>query len=160
ALGSRIQGLKEEIAALENEKKGYDKIIADMKKLDEEKVEFERKIQVIAELQAQARIPVRILDEVARLVPENRIWLDSLTQEPQQLTLSGVALDNATIAAFMVSIKQSPLFADAELSRTAQTVVAGQKLKSFGLTCGIKGPTPAPEGGEGAGQANPAKKGS
>ena len=53
------------------------------------------------------------------------------------LRISGIGLDNATIADFMETLVTSPYFASAELSGTSTTAVQGRQLKSFSLTIGV-----------------------
>lgn len=94
---------------------------------------------MIGKLKKGSKVTVRVLDDLANLTPTRRLWLVSLDQKPGSLQLSGIALDNATIAQFMKSLNESPYFTDPKLSRSSLMVVGGRKLKQFSLTCGIVG---------------------
>jgi type IV pilus assembly protein PilN len=84
------------------------------------------------------------LDVVADLTPANRMWLNALQQSGTTLKLTGVALDNATIAQYMIDLAKSAVFVSADLESSSQTEVAGMKLKAFTLNIGV-GEAEAPE---------------
>lgn len=130
----KIESLKREVAALQAEKAKYASVIKQIAKIEREKKILETKLKVIKDLQADSQIPVRVLNEIANLTPSARVWLKSLKLTGKGLDLSAVALDNATIAQYMLSIEDSPYFANAELKSSAMLKVGEQKLKSFGLT--------------------------
>ena len=52
----------------------------------------------------------------------------------EKVTLSGVALNNYTIANFMTALGQTGRFRDVVLGAAEQTTVAGVKLVKFNLT--------------------------
>ena len=133
-----IEELNATIQSLEIEKNSYQSTINEIEQLKKDKAKLETKMTTIKKLKKGSRITVRILDELATVTPTNRLWINTFVQTPSALKLSGVALDNETIAQFMKRLKDSPLFTDAELANSSMTVVSGQKLKSFSLTCNIE----------------------
>lgn len=140
---SLIADLKGENIVLSKKKASYQPILNEIEKLKKDKKEQQTKLDVIKKLKAGSEITVHVLDQIAKLTPSNRLWLNSLTQAKLKVTISGVALDNATIAQYMNNITSSPHFSRAELSKSSQTVVAGAKLKSFGMTISIAPPKQA-----------------
>ena len=130
-LGGKIANLKEEIVALEQKKQSYQPILKQI---------VEQKLDSIKKLQAGAQVTVRVLDEVASRTPTNRMWLNSLQQSTGRLQLQGIALDNETIAQYMQQLEASEYFEKTELTSSAQTDVAKQKLKSFSLTINVVTP--------------------
>lgn len=132
-----VNDLHAAINELKKEKNSYQSTINEIEKLKKDKATLETKLATIKKLKKGSHITVRILDEIANLTPANRMWLNSFNQTPDSLKLSGVALDNETIAQFMKLIKESPLFVDAELVNSSLVVVANRKLKSFSLTCSV-----------------------
>lgn len=134
----KIDSLNQDVVRLNQEKEKYNKIIQQIKKIEKEKKLLETKLQIIKDLKASSQIPVRVVDEIARLTPPTRIWLDSLSLRGTSLIIAGTALDNETIAQYMVNIEKSPYFAKAELKSSSMKNVEGQKLKSFGLTISVK----------------------
>jgi type IV pilus assembly protein PilN len=132
-----VNDLNATIGELKKEKNSYQSTINEIEKLKKDKAMLETKLTMIKKLKKGSHITVRILDEIALLTPSNRMWLKSFDQTPGSLKLSGVALDNETIAQFMKQLKESPLFVDTELNNSSLVVVAGRKLKSFSLTCSV-----------------------
>jgi type IV pilus assembly protein PilN len=140
ALAGKIANLKEELVALEKKKLSYQPIITQIETLKKEKQMVEQKLDSIKKLQAGAQVTVRVLDEVASRTPTSRMWLNSLQQSAGRLQLQGIALDNETIAQYMQQLEASEYFEKTELTSSAQTDVAKQKLKSFSLTINVVAP--------------------
>ena len=141
AMSQKVDGLNAEIKALEKKKASYRPILNQIAKLQRDKKSLETKLKTIEQLKQGSQITVRILDEVANKTPTNRLWLQSFRQSGSQLQLAGVALDNATIAQYMQQLNSSPFFNNTELSNSSQTVIAGNKLKSFSLTFNVTPPS-------------------
>jgi type IV pilus assembly protein PilN len=140
ALAGKIAGLQEELVALDKKKQSYQPIIKQIDALKKEKQLVEQKLDSIKKLQAGAQVTVRVLDEVASRTPTNRMWLNSLQQSSGRLQLQGIALDNETIAQYMQQLEASEYFEKTELTSSAQTDVAKQKLKSFSLIINVVAP--------------------
>lgn len=102
-------------------------------------------IVIIKKLKRDSSTTVHILDEVANTVDSKRMWLKSLKQQGASLSLTGVALDNRTVAQFMDALKESPYVTSVNLSNASLTKVSGRNLKSFSLSCAITGPQPKEE---------------
>jgi len=130
----KVDTLQAEINQLNQKKNSYNPLIAEIGKLKKTKDAIEKKVKVITRLKKQSALAVHVIDEVATYTPENRMWLVSLRQSGSQLSLQGIALDNATIAQYMEEMSSSPYFTNAELSNSSLMDVAGQKLKSFSMT--------------------------
>ncbi len=139
----KIKGLQENIAALTKEKDSYTPTLNKITKLKKDKEELARKTDIINTLKANSSLTVRVLDEVANRVDNKRMWLESLQQQDASMRLSGVALDNQTVAQFMDSLKESAFVKEVTLTRSSQKVVSGRNLRSFELTCVVGQPAPA-----------------
>ncbi len=132
---TRIRSIEESIARLTREKQTYAPILAEMKRLEQAKLDLENKIKVIKTLKKNSAVTVHILDEVARMIDTKRMWLESLKQQGQSLTLKGTALDNRSIAQFMDRLKESAYISSVTLSSASLKKVSGRNLKSFSLGC-------------------------
>lgn len=133
----RIDSLETTIADLQKEKDSYSPTLAKINKLKKDKLELERKTNIIKQLKTDSSLTVRVLDEVAKRIDNQRMWLESLNQQGFSLKLSGVALDNQTIAQFMDNLKLSPFVTEVSLENSSMKVVSGRNLKSFQLSCNI-----------------------
>jgi type IV pilus assembly protein PilN len=142
-LTMKVEALQQKIKDLNSTKKEYNQIIAEIKQLEKTQELLEKKISVIRDLKRNTQINVRVLDELASVTPSERLWLNSLQHSGGRLVISGVALDNSTIAQFMERLTRSAYFADADLASSTATVIGGNKLQSFSLTIKVVNPAPA-----------------
>jgi type IV pilus assembly protein PilN len=121
-----------------------------LKELQEKHKMLEQKLGVIEQLKRNRDLQVRVLDQLAILVPTDKMWIKKLTQKGNTLTLTGVARGNEVIAQFMEALEKSP-YIDANgvvLKQSRQVQVQGYKLKNFNLTARVIAPGPekgAPE---------------
>ena len=86
-------------------------------------------MQVIQELQESRPKVVKILDSLARVVPEG-VHLTSVTRQGASLTFNGIAQSNARVSVFMREVDKNTELDESDLKviqRSAQT-------KSFTLT--------------------------
>ena len=132
----KTERLHREVAALNTEIAKYNLInqeIADIqKKLDI----LRQRTMVIENLQKNRKESVILLDKLADLVVEKRMWFTNLVADPNQVTISGIALDNKTIADFMTNLEKSRLFASVDLKAAKKQIFQDNlNLKSFEITC-------------------------
>jgi len=137
-----ISMLQTSIANLKKETDTYTPTLNKRAKLKKEKIELDRKTGIINRLTSDSSLTVRVLDEVANRVDKNRIWLQSLNQQSGSLRLTGVSLDNQTVAQFMDSLKASPFVTNVTLTNSSLKVISGRNLKAFSLTCTVAQPIP------------------
>ncbi|TFH30438.1 MAG: hypothetical protein E4G97_05710 [Deltaproteobacteria bacterium] len=115
-----------EIAALQKE-------IGEVEKFKARKAELQKKVDIISNLQKGRTGPVRHFEALSAAIPE-KCWIDTLSVKDARVTLSGVALNNYTIANFMTALGQTGRFSDVVLGAAEKTTVAGVKLVKFNLT--------------------------
>lgn len=132
-----IGNLTNEEKRLTNEKNQYTKILNQIKKIDEEVKTLENRIGVIKKLKKESSITVHVLDELANLTPSKRIWLKSIDQVSNKLSLSGMALDDQTIASYMDDLEKSSYIGNIVLSNTTMDKFAERNLKSFSISCSV-----------------------
>jgi len=138
SLNSKVDSMNQEISKLSKEKEKHDAVLKRISKIKKDQAALETKLQVIQNLKTNSQLPVRVLDGIAYLTPPTRIWLESISLQGSKLTMNGIAMDNETIAQYMQSIKESPLFNAAELKSSRQADINGQKLKQFDMTVSIE----------------------
>ena len=115
-----------EIAALQKE-------IGEVEKFKARKAELQKKVDIISNLQKGRTGPVRHFEALSAAIPE-KCWIDTLSVKNERVTLSGVALNNYTIANFMTALGQTGRFRDVVLGAAEQATVAGVKLVKFNLS--------------------------
>lgn len=133
---SRNKRLEQAIAKL-------DKEIAEIKTLKELISSTLERKQVVEDLQSNRGRTVRLLDEVARVLPEG-ISLKTLNRKSGVVTLEGVADTNARIAALVRNIAASQWLESPVLVEIKAVTGAGKiKQNAFTLTFKQKSPKPA-----------------
>lgn len=136
----KIDNLQADIARLTTEKDSYTPTLKKIEQLKKDKEELARKTEIIKKLKTDSSLTVRVLDEIANKVDNQRMWLESLQQDNASLKLTGIALDDQTVAQFMDNLKESPFVQDVALSGSSQKAVSGKNLKSFELNCSVAQP--------------------
>ena len=134
---SIISKLTTENEKIANEKQKFTKIFNQIKQIDEEKKILENRIAVIKNLRKDSSITVHVLDEVANLTPSKRMWLKSIDQSSSRLTISGMALDDQTIAKYMDDLDKSGYIKNIVLANTTMDKYAERNLKSFSISCTV-----------------------
>lgn len=133
----RIRELEEQQRKIQDEKNQYTKIVNQIKSIDDEKILLETRIAVIKNLKKESSLTVHILDEIASLTPSNRMWLKSLDQSSSKLILSGMALDDQTIAKYMDDLERSHYISTISLANTTMDKYADKNFKSFSISCTV-----------------------
>jgi type IV pilus assembly protein PilN len=129
--------LQADISRLTKEKQRHARTLKLIKQLEKDKAVIEKQIAIIKQLKKSSSLTVHILDEIANCTPADRMWLTSLSQSGTNLSISGMALDNRTIANYMEELKKSPYITSVNLASTSLKTYAGRNLKAFSLSCTI-----------------------
>ena len=149
-----IKQVTAEKKTLDSEIRRYQDRQRQLQELQEKHKMLEQKLGVIEQLRKNRDLQVRVMDQLAIIVPTDQLWIKTLTQKGNTLTLTGVARGNEVIAQFMEALEKSP-YIDANgvvLKQTRQVKIQGYKLKNFNLSCRVIVPAPAkeaPQKGEG-----------
>jgi type IV pilus assembly protein PilN len=122
---SKNKFLKDEIATL-------DKEIDEIKRLKEQTTALLARKQVIEALQANRAETVYLFNELARQVPGG-IYLRSVKQSGQAVTLIGYTQSNARVSALMRNLDESPLLEKPELMEIKTATVDKRRLSEFTL---------------------------
>jgi len=91
---------------------------------------LERKINLITELKKKQAVPVHILDQVSRNLPEF-MWLDSLTANSNAISIVGKATTYNAVSNLYDNLRASGQFSDVVLGKTTE-IAEGV---SFSLIC-------------------------
>jgi type IV pilus assembly protein PilN len=136
-LTTSLNGLKTKQNELNTELKKYEEILKRMAELEKRIKEVRSKLAVIKELEANKTGPVHLLDEIAKAVPKDKLWLSALKESKGTLTLQGTAMDNETVALFMTNLEKSEYISSVDLQSTKMRTLAEQRLNvsDFTLEC-------------------------
>lgn len=126
----RLAPLQREYARLQADIVTLDKKSAELAKLETERKELEEKLKTIATLEARKVGPVNVLSDLSDAAPE-QVWLLEFKESGGLATITGLGLDDQTIANFMRKLDGSPYFDGVDLVETAQSELDGVQLKRF-----------------------------
>ncbi|HKE48447.1 MAG TPA: PilN domain-containing protein [Rhodanobacteraceae bacterium] len=115
-MGARIDNQNERNTYLQNEIKGLDKQIEEIKELDKTRSQLLTRKQIIEQLQSNRSQMVHLFDEMVKTIPDG-VRLTSMKQAGDVLTLEGVAESNARVASYMRSIDNSPWMGRTDLRK-------------------------------------------
>jgi len=119
----RLTSLAADLKAIEGD-------YADVTKIEQQKTELREKLKVIGELEAKKVGPVRILADLASSTPD-KLWLTEFSDTGGSLKLTGLGVDEHTVADFLRKLGTLPFFHGVDLDETSQVDQDGAKLKKF-----------------------------
>jgi type IV pilus assembly protein PilN len=128
-LGSRIKGLNEDIASTRDQVAKYQQINKEIAEIKKKLAVLEQKIKVIGSLDRDRKAPVQDLDSLYNLVVEKRMWYTLLEEKGDSIKISGIAVDNQTVADYMRNLENSKRFTNVRLAAIKQ-----QKSQNENLT--------------------------
>ncbi len=135
-----VTSLQKTLTDIQAEKQQYTKILNEIKRLEADKKVLLTRIDVIKQLKESSSLTVHVMDEVANLTPPNRMWLKGLSQTGGQLKLTGMALDNQTVAKYMDDLENSPYIQGVSLASASMEKFAERDLKLFSVSCAVNVP--------------------
>jgi type IV pilus assembly protein PilN len=132
-VSGKLSSLDGEIRKANADIERLKKEIGEVEKFKVRKAELQKKVDIISNLQKGRTGPVRHFEALSAAIPE-KCWIDALAVKGESVTLSGIALNNYTLANFMTALGQTGRFRDVVLGAAEQTTVTGIKLVRFNLT--------------------------
>ena len=134
---SQIENQKGRNNYLNTEIVKLDKQIDEIKRIREETASLLSKKQVVEGLQSNRSEPVHLLDQLLRQLPEG-LYLTSIKQIGQKISVSGYAQSNARVSAFMRNIEASPYLGNPNLIEIKSVTLNTQRANEFILDFMIK----------------------
>jgi type IV pilus assembly protein PilN len=129
-MGSLASRREAELATTKRELQSVLKIVHDVQDEERQRAVLREKHRVIADLEGKAVGPLRILTTLSDSTPA-RLWLHEFSDRAGQVTITGLAIDDPTVAEFLSRLQQSPHFRGLELVETAQSMEGGTQVKKF-----------------------------
>ncbi len=110
--------------------------VAHFKKLQKE---LSGKLEILQALKDGKSGPVHLLDELSHSLPD-KLWITSFKESGGGVSLSGIGLNEETVAQFLRNLEASPYYQNVELKVVEQTVQGGLKLQKFNVDCRVEAP--------------------
>jgi type IV pilus assembly protein PilN len=140
---SRVASLERSIAEVDAQSRALAPQIERVNRLAQERAELDLRLGIINKLEKGRTQSVRVMDELARCVPDH-LWMTLAQQEAgNQLNLEGVTYSNLVVSDFMSRLERSPLFANVELGIAETGTIDARDVVKFRITCQLTPDEPA-----------------
>jgi type IV pilus assembly protein PilN len=107
-LTQRAAQVETDIVTAQQEQQRLQSVLAEVKQFEARRSQLQQRVQLIEQLRAGQTLPVRLLDQVSRSVPD-LLWLTEMEQKGDALTIQGRANTLGAIADFVTNLAASEL---------------------------------------------------
>ena len=135
-LSAKITKLETSIADTKAQVEKYNKINKEIEDIKQALDVLNRKIMIVATLEANRRDSITLLDAMTQLIMVDRMWFTLLRTKESFVDVTGIALDNRTVADFMTRLQQSPYYDNVILKTITQEEIEAEEisLKNFNVS--------------------------
>lgn len=134
-LSSKVGKLNNKIKETNAELTKYNEINKEIARIRKNLENLRKKMAVIEQLESDRYAPVILLDTMTQVLVAKRMWLNELVVQDKSVKITGIALDEKTVADFMVRLQKSGLFSLVELKSVKRQEVQKTNLKGFQIVC-------------------------
>jgi Tfp pilus assembly protein PilN len=131
---SELKDWKQKHVEADAELERLEEIRAKGEEYKKKKAELARKIDLITTLKKQQAVPVHILDQISKNLPDF-LWLESMSVSNNQIQINGKATSYNAVTNFYNNLGESGYFSSVTLGRTYEV----QEGVAFGITCSFSG---------------------
>ena len=140
---SRATSLARSIADVDEQSRVLAPQIERVNRLAQERAELDLRLGIIAKLEKGRAQSVRLMDELARCVPDH-LWLTGAIDDGgRNLSVEGVTYSNLVVSDFISRLERSSLFANVELDFAERGAVGEREVVKFRVTCQVTPDEPA-----------------
>jgi type IV pilus assembly protein PilN len=139
-LSFKIDERKTEVKNKQNEIAQLKKAIGEVDRFKDLKKELQGKLDVLDQLKANRTGPVRLLDELSLAIP-SKVWIKSFKESGGNISISGIGLNEETVAEFLQRLEASPYYQGIELQVIEKKQENGREVESFSIVCRVEKPT-------------------
>jgi type IV pilus assembly protein PilN len=136
-LKSKVSDLKSEYVVNQGKIADFTRKIDEVKKYETLNKAIQQKSALIETLKKNQAVPVRLLDDISKLLPDG-IWLSAVSYNNPQVTIEGVGFTNMDIVVFVENLKKSVTYSDVYLEETKQATVDKTDVYNFKLNFKVK----------------------
>lgn len=142
-LNGVIEEKQQTIARTNQRLQELQKIIDEIETFEAQRQALIQKLEVIAKLEKEQKLPVRLLDELY-LTLEDDLWLNFFQESGQIMSVNGTALSNPVVSNYLRNLEQSQYFDNVELLSVIERVVGSQIVRDFQLSMNLAVPEETP----------------
>lgn len=138
-MNARLDNQDARNAYMKDEIHKLDDQLTEIKRLEETKSKLLARKQIIEQLQANRSQMVHLFDELVKTIPDG-VRLNTMKQNGDTLTLTGVAQSNASVATYMRNLDNSQWLKRSDLQQTIAKGADKRDRFEFGLTVKLTSP--------------------
>ena len=131
-LNEKVDNLAADKTKLTTELGALKAKVKEVENYERDKKAVEGKIKIIEQLRKNQSVPVLLLDQISRSLPE-KVWLVSVNEQNGVIDLDGKATTNSEIVDFINNLKKSSLFKDVQILESRQNVEGAIVIYTFKL---------------------------
>jgi len=135
ALSRKIQAMDDRIKTATQQLKELTVVTKEIDEIKKKLGVIKKKTAVIKNLDLNRKSSVILLDTMTSMVIPGRMWFTSLSDLGDTVGINGIALDNKTVADFMIQMEGSRLFSNVSLKTLKQQTIKDVVLKNFDISC-------------------------
>ena len=124
-----LTGLQQELVSIQGS-------YLDVTRMEQQKKELKERLRVIGELETRKVGPVRVLEDLSGASPD-KLWLTEFTETGGALKLSGIGVDEQTVADFLRRLGTSTYYRGVDLEETSMVDQDGVKHKQFSIRANV-----------------------
>jgi len=117
------------------------KVIKEVKDFEARQKALRAKLDVLEQLKSSRVGPLYILNALYEALPD-KLWLTKFQASSGRASISGIGVNEETVALFMKNLEASDFFDGVELKVTRQIVQDQIKFQQFDLTCSTRNVKP------------------
>jgi type IV pilus assembly protein PilN len=118
-VGNELTSLDNQIARTHAEIAQLEKTIGEVKSIKEDKKALEDKLKILDTLKKGRTGPVKVMDELATLIPQ-KVWLLDYVEAAGQVTMTGQSAAYEDLSAFSKKLKASTHFTNVVIKKASQ----------------------------------------
>src|SRR6266436_661734 len=116
---SELRSLDKQIATTRAEIAQLEKTIGEVKSIKEDKKALEDKLKILDTLKKGRTGPVKVLDELATVIPQ-KVWIVDFNEQGGNVTMNGAAASYDDFATFSKKLKASTHFSNITIKTARQ----------------------------------------
>ncbi|HTN69517.1 MAG TPA: PilN domain-containing protein [Methylomirabilota bacterium] len=128
----RASILEKELTQLRSELQIFNGKAKEVSLIQTKMKEYQSKLQVLESINKKKAGPAGVMDSLSAATP-GTLWLTEFRETAGNVTITGVATDNQTIAEFMKALSSYPFFKETELVETTQSDQPGLPPRKFSI---------------------------
>lgn len=134
-LNQKIEIIDNRINASTQELASLNFLLQEINEIKKNLDKIKSKITIIKNLEENRKASVVLLDTMTKTVIPERMWLTRLSSSGESVELTGIAMDNKTVADFMSRLEGCQLFSSVSLKSIKQHIIRNVSLKIFEISC-------------------------